>query len=72
MAGRGEKGHMAREGGTGRADVQAFVILSFSGSYAPKVVISRDLIAASKLSQEVRASNLRAACFTSSCTDVFV
>ena len=50
---------MAREGSAGQADVQAFVILSFSGSCAPRAVISRDLIAAAKPSQEAKASNLR-------------
>jgi hypothetical protein len=50
---------MAREGSAGQADVQASVIPSFSGSYAPNVMISRDLIAAIKPSQEAKASDLR-------------
>jgi hypothetical protein len=50
---------MAREGSAGQADVEVILIPSFSGSCAPRVVISRDLIATAKLSQEAKASNFR-------------
>jgi hypothetical protein len=49
---------MAREGSAGQADVQAIAILSSSGSCALKIMISRDLIAAAKPSQEAKASDL--------------